>query len=177
MPGMGFETRQGPRKGEEEHTHRRRVKAHVEEDWTRSRLTYAEKEGVERSKERRNGGKSIGGRFVCLFFCCYATRKSILGFPPWKGSKPPGRISTRAAYLFLRSYQRYTTARKHSTCQLRLTLYNLMGWLASLDLRKSYTSLFVCFFKSHPGEGKWTEALIIYMHIYIYMLLQGRPGK
>jgi len=31
------------------------VKAHVEEDLTGSRLTYAEKKGVERSKERRNG--------------------------------------------------------------------------------------------------------------------------
>jgi len=34
------------------------VKAHVEED----QHTYAKKEGVERSKERRNGGKAIGGR-------------------------------------------------------------------------------------------------------------------
>jgi len=32
------------------------------EDQTGSRLTYAEKEGVERSKERRNGGRAIGGR-------------------------------------------------------------------------------------------------------------------
>jgi len=38
------------------------VKAHVEEDLTGSRLTYAEKEGVERSKESRNGGRVIGGR-------------------------------------------------------------------------------------------------------------------
>jgi len=38
------------------------VQAHVEEDWTGSRFTYAEKEGVERSKERRNGGRAIGGR-------------------------------------------------------------------------------------------------------------------
>jgi len=52
----------GPRKGEEEHTHRHTVKAHVEEDLTGSRLTYAEKEGVERSKESRNGGRVIGGR-------------------------------------------------------------------------------------------------------------------
>ena len=51
----------GPRKGEEEHTHRHTVKAHVEEDLTGSRLTYAEKEGVERSKERRNGARTIGG--------------------------------------------------------------------------------------------------------------------
>ena len=49
----------GPRKGEEEHTHRRTVKAHVEEDQIRSRLTYVMKEGVERSKERRNGGRAI----------------------------------------------------------------------------------------------------------------------
>ena len=30
--------------------------------WTGSRFTYAEKEGVERSKERRNGGRVIGER-------------------------------------------------------------------------------------------------------------------
>jgi len=42
--------------------HRHTVKAHVEEDRTGSRLTYAEKEEVERSKERRNGGGIMGGR-------------------------------------------------------------------------------------------------------------------
>jgi len=46
-----------PGKGEEEHTHRHKVKAHVEEDRAGSRLTCAEKEGVKRSKERRNGGR------------------------------------------------------------------------------------------------------------------------
>jgi len=53
---------QGPRKGEEEHTHRQSLKAYIEEDWTGSRFTYAEKEGVEGGKERRNGGRAIGGR-------------------------------------------------------------------------------------------------------------------
>ena len=38
------------------------MKAHVEEERTRARSTYAEKEGVERIKERRNGGRAIGGR-------------------------------------------------------------------------------------------------------------------
>jgi len=38
------------------------LKAHVEEEWTRARSTYVEKEGVERIKERRNGGRAIGGR-------------------------------------------------------------------------------------------------------------------
>jgi len=38
------------------------VQAHVKEDRTGSRFTYAEKEGVERSKERRNSGRAIGGR-------------------------------------------------------------------------------------------------------------------
>jgi len=38
------------------------MKAHVEEDQTGSRLAYAEKKGVERSKERRNGRRVIGGR-------------------------------------------------------------------------------------------------------------------
>jgi len=33
-----------------------------------------------------------------------------------------------------------TTAQNHSTCQLRLTLDKLPGWLASLNLRKPYTS-------------------------------------
>ena len=49
------------------------------------------------------------------------------------GAKAP---PLAARPLFLRSYQRYTTAQNHSTCQLRLTLYKLTGWLASLDLRK-----------------------------------------
>jgi len=38
------------------------LKAHVEEERTRARSTYAEKEGVERIKERRNAGRAIGGR-------------------------------------------------------------------------------------------------------------------
>jgi len=38
------------------------LKAHVEEELTRARNTYAGKEGVERVKERRNGGRVIGGR-------------------------------------------------------------------------------------------------------------------
>jgi len=38
------------------------LKAHVEEELTRARSTYAEKEGVERIKERRNTGRLIGGR-------------------------------------------------------------------------------------------------------------------
>jgi len=38
------------------------LKVHVEEEWTRARSTHAEKEGVERIKERRNGGRVIGGR-------------------------------------------------------------------------------------------------------------------
>jgi len=53
---------QGSRKGEEEHTHRHTLKAHVEEERTRARSTYAEEEGLERIKERRNGGRVIGGR-------------------------------------------------------------------------------------------------------------------
>jgi len=38
------------------------LKAHAEEELTRARSTYGEKEGVERIKERRNGGRVIGGR-------------------------------------------------------------------------------------------------------------------
>jgi len=38
------------------------LKAHVEEERTRARSTYAEKEGVERINERRNAGRAIGGR-------------------------------------------------------------------------------------------------------------------
>jgi len=53
---------QGPRKREEDHTRKDTVKAYVEEDRTESRLTCAEKEGVERSKERMNGGRAIEGR-------------------------------------------------------------------------------------------------------------------
>jgi len=53
-----------PRKGEQEHTHRQKVEAHVEEDRTESRLTHAEKERVQRKKERRNGGRAIRGRGI-----------------------------------------------------------------------------------------------------------------
>ena len=53
---------QGPRKGGEEQTYRHTLKAHIEEDRTGSKLTYAEKEGVERSQERGNGGRVVGGR-------------------------------------------------------------------------------------------------------------------
>jgi len=38
------------------------VKAHVEENRTGSRLTNAEKESMERSEKRGNGGRLIGGR-------------------------------------------------------------------------------------------------------------------
>jgi len=51
---------QGPRKGEEEHTHRHTLKVYVEENRTGSVYTYARKEGAE--PERRNGGRVIGGR-------------------------------------------------------------------------------------------------------------------
>jgi len=43
------------------HTHRH-SESHVKEDQTGSRLKYAKKEGMERNKERRNGGRVIGGR-------------------------------------------------------------------------------------------------------------------
>jgi len=38
------------------------LKAYVKENRTGSGFTYAEKEGVEGGKERRNGGRVIGGR-------------------------------------------------------------------------------------------------------------------
>ena len=40
------------------------MKTQVEKDRTGSRFTYAGKEGVETSKERRNlnGGRALGGR-------------------------------------------------------------------------------------------------------------------
>jgi len=47
-----------------EHTHRHTIKAHVEEDRTGSRLTYAEKERVNRKKERKSGGRAIRGRWI-----------------------------------------------------------------------------------------------------------------
>jgi len=60
------------RKGEEEHTHRHTLKAHVEEEWTRARSTYAEKDGGKENqgekdcwegdrRERKNGEKQSGG--------------------------------------------------------------------------------------------------------------------
>jgi len=36
--------------------------AYVEENWTGSGFTYLQKEGVEGGKERRKGGRVIGGR-------------------------------------------------------------------------------------------------------------------
>jgi len=38
------------------------LNAYVEDNWTGSRFTYAEKEGVKGDKERRNGGRVIGER-------------------------------------------------------------------------------------------------------------------
>jgi len=38
-----------------------------------------------------------------LFVCCYKTRKSLPRLPLWARSKFLGSLSTRAAYLFLRS--------------------------------------------------------------------------
>jgi len=38
------------------------LKAYVEEDQTGSRYTYAEKEGVEGGKERKNGGSTFNGK-------------------------------------------------------------------------------------------------------------------
>ena len=56
---------QGPRKGGEEHAHRHTVKAHVEEDRTGSRLTYAERESEEEKGEKaRNGKRATGGRGI-----------------------------------------------------------------------------------------------------------------
>ena len=52
----------GPRKGEDEHTHRHTLNTYVEENRRGSGFTYVEKEGVEGDKERRNGGRLIGGR-------------------------------------------------------------------------------------------------------------------
>jgi len=53
---------QGPSKREEEQKDIQTVQAHVDEDQTESRLTNAEKEGMERSEERGQGGRLIGGR-------------------------------------------------------------------------------------------------------------------
>ena len=65
---------QGPRKGEEERTHRHTLKAYVEEDRTGSRLTYAEKEGVEGGKERKNDGNAYShvktrAKMAKMHFC------------------------------------------------------------------------------------------------------------
>jgi len=78
--------------------------------------------------------------FVCFFVCCYKTRKSLHCLPLWARNKTTESICIRAVYLFLRSYQRCTTAQNYSLCQLRLILYKVTGWLASLDLRKLYTN-------------------------------------
>ena len=53
------------------------------------------------------------------------------------GAKAP---PLAARPLFLRSYQRYTTAQNHPTDHLRLTLDKLTGWLASLDGHKPHTN-------------------------------------
>ena len=54
--------------GTKANIHRHAVQAQVEEAWTGSRFTYVEKEGVERSKERRIGGRAIGGKNTILAF-------------------------------------------------------------------------------------------------------------
>jgi len=53
---------QRSRKGDDVQKGRHTVQAHAEEDRTGSRLTNAEKEGMERSEERGNGGRVMGGR-------------------------------------------------------------------------------------------------------------------
>jgi len=45
--------------------------------------------------------------FVCWFVFYYRTGTSLLRFPLLAQSNPPGSISTRATWLFLRSYHRY----------------------------------------------------------------------
>ena len=50
------------RQGDEIQTGRHTVKSHAEEDLTGSRLTSAEKEVTERSEERGNGGRVMGGK-------------------------------------------------------------------------------------------------------------------
>jgi len=73
--------------------------------------------------------------FVCLFVCRYKTRNFVRRLPPGLKVKPLG-VYPLEPQLFLWSYQRNTTDQKHSTCQRRLTLHKLTGWLASLDSRR-----------------------------------------
>ena len=61
--------------GEEEHTHRHTLKTYVEEDRTGSGYTYAEKEGVEGDKKRRNGGRMMICHCRPRLFCLVAIFK------------------------------------------------------------------------------------------------------
>ena len=80
----------------------------------------------------------VGDLVVCLFVAIkpenpyFATRPGLKVNP--LGIYPLGPRSSSCG-----PKKRYTIAQKHFTCQLRSTLYKLTGWLASLDLRKSYT--------------------------------------
>jgi len=74
----------------------------------------------------------------CLFVCLFVVIKSENPYFVSRSGlevNPLGvfPLGPRSWKLLLRSYQRYTAAQNHSTCQLRLRLYKLTGWLASLD--------------------------------------------
>jgi len=65
----------GSRKREYEHTHRHTLKTYVEEDRPGSGYTYAEKEGVEGDKKRRNGGRMMICHCRPRLFCLVAILK------------------------------------------------------------------------------------------------------
>jgi len=71
--------------------------------------------------------------YLCLSMGCWNIQANLDSDLFWAGD---GRFC-RNFPPFL-----YTTAQKHCTWQLRLTLHRLTGWLESLDLRKSYTCAF-----------------------------------
>jgi len=72
--------------------------------------------------------------FVCLFFGI--NPKKLYSASCWEGSKPPGNDHTRAE---AQTTCIPKTGTNHVRVNLWLTLYQLTGWLASLDLRQLYT--------------------------------------
>jgi len=120
--------------------------------------------------------------FVCLFVCCYKPSKSLLRLPPW-ARKTPGSISTRAT-LFLRSYQRYTTAQNWFVCCW-------LNWFVCwIDLFAVGAIALCRGWDTHKGVEKTVESaktaweqlmtgwaldcggrLYIYIHIYAYIYI------
>ena len=105
--------------------------------------------------------------FVCLFVCLFfwnETRKTVLRLLCWEGSKskPPGSDHTGRGTNHMRTKDSGT---HHVLVNLWITIYKLMGWLASLDSRQPYAKRIL----NHRKAS--THAL------YGVLVLDGGRGK